>query len=160
GLRYGAPAGGDSGVGIEHEPKNRSDNYNERFSVSYVTGSHAFKTGLYHMQGFHDEGSQVNNNLSYSFRFQLPGSLTQWAYPDHRSSRTHNIGLYAQDQWTVHRLTLNLGARFNYFNGHTLPQHLDASTFVPARDFPGVNNVPNWKDFDPRIGAAYDLFGN
>ena len=39
-------------------------------------------------------------------------------------------------------------------------QHLPAGPFVPARDFPAVSNVPNWKNLNPRLGAAYDLFGN
>jgi hypothetical protein len=29
-----------------------------------------------------------------------------------------------------------------------------------VRNFPEVNNVPNWKDITVRAGAAYDLFGN
>ena len=31
--------------------------------------------------------------------------------------------------------------------------------WVPARSFPEVKDVPNWKDVNPRVGAAYDLFG-
>ncbi len=32
--------------------------------------------------------------------------------------------------------------------------------WVPARSFGEVNDVPLWKDWDPSVGAAYDLFGN
>ncbi|MGC2161396.1 MAG: hypothetical protein WA634_05790, partial [Silvibacterium sp.] len=35
-----------------------------------------------------------------------------------------------------------------------------ASAFVPEHTYAPVNNVPDWKDIDPRIGVAYDLFGN
>jgi hypothetical protein len=31
---------------------------------------------------------------------------------------------------------------------------------VPARDYAPVHDVPNWKDLAPRLGAAYDLFGD
>ena len=30
----------------------------------------------------------------------------------------------------------------------------------PEHDFGAVENVPNWKDINPRVSAAYDLFGN
>ena len=34
-------------------------------------------------------------------------------------SRTKaDLGLFAQDQWTIKRLTLNYGLRFDYFNGY------------------------------------------
>src|SRR5438876_3699956 len=58
------------------------------------------------------------------------------------------------------RLTLNLGLRYDYHNAYVPPQHETASRFLPAFDFAQVDDVPNWKDVSPRLGAAYDLFGN
>jgi hypothetical protein len=58
-------------------------------------------------------------------------------------------------------MTLTYGLRYEYFSGYVPPQHVDATPngWVPARDFAEVNNVPLWKDFDPRLGVSYDLFG-
>ena len=35
-----------------------------------------------------------------------------------------------------------------------------AGPFTPARNFDAVENVPNWKDIDPRFGVVWDLFGD
>ena len=48
-----------------------------------------------------------------------------------------DLGLYAQDKWTIRRLTLNYGLRFEYFNGYVPATSLPAGRFVGARDFPG-----------------------
>jgi hypothetical protein len=37
---------------------------------------------------------------------------------------------------------------------------MPAGPWVPARSFPETNDSPNWTNVNPRIGAAYDLFGN
>jgi hypothetical protein len=57
-------------------------------------------------------------------------------------------------------LTLNLGLRYDYFNAYVPAQSLAAGPFVPARSFDKVTCVPCWKDINPRVAAAYDLFGN
>ena len=35
-----------------------------------------------------------------------------------------------------------------------------AGPLVPARSFAAVDNVPNWKDLNPRFGIAWDPFGD
>src|SRR5207248_5468538 len=72
----------------------------------------------------------------------------------------YNAGIFAQDQWTFKRLTANYGVRFDLFNASVDPQSLPAGPFVPARNFEGAPDVPNWKDVSPRFGIAYDLTGN
>ena len=69
--------------------------------------------------------------------------------------------MYAQDKWTLDRLTLNLGARFDYLNINFPEQHLGPGVLVPNRNitFP-ENDYLGWKDISPRLGAVYDLFGN
>jgi len=57
---------------------------------------------------------------------------------------------------------MTYGIRYEYFNGYVPAQHVDATPngWVPERNFAEVKNIPLWKDVDPRVGAAYDLFGN
>ena len=136
--------------------------YTSRFSASYVPGSHAVKVGIQLEQSTAD-GIVVGNgnDVSYIFNNQLPVALVQYATPWNNHERVKaDMGVYAQDQWAVKRLTLNYGLRFDYFNAYVPEQHLTATRFVQARNFAKVENVPNWRDFNPRVGAAYDLFGN
>jgi len=43
----------------------------------------------------------------------------------------------------------------------TIPaSHLPAGPYAPARDFPEVKHSPRWENLSPRLGAAYDLFGD
>jgi hypothetical protein len=92
--------------------------------------------------------------------------------------RSHQIAGFAQDSWKVRKnLTLNLGLRYEYASpkldtqGRTfsfIPG--DQSTrFVNAPQglvFPGDagaprgSNFPDKKDWSPRFGFAWDIFGN
>ena len=71
-----------------------------------------------------------------------------------------DLGVFAQDAWTIDRLTLNVGGRFDYFNAMVPALTAPASTWVPARERPAYKNVPNFKDWAIRLAAAYDLFGD
>jgi len=140
--------------------------YNTRFSASYITGSHTIKTG-FTMQRYYlgrpdryTDLNQINQARSYTFRNRVPMSVTIWATPFEFLEQTTNLGLFAQDQWTLGRVTLNLGLRYDGLNGYVPAQKLPAGIFVPARDFPEVKNTPDWKNLNPRLGASYDIFGN
>lgn len=86
--------------------------------------------------------------------------------------------LFVQDDWRLNnRLTANLGLRWNPWVAYK--DQLNAlSTFIPGKQstvyptaptgfvFPGDTGVSNstvsnrWYDFAPRVGFAYDVFGN
>jgi hypothetical protein len=136
--------------------------HNERVSVSYVTGSHATKFGLSTLQGRESyERLYVNQSLAYQYLNGSPVSLTQFASPSSNDQRIKMaMGAYAQDQWTLKRLTANLGVRFDYLNAYVPAQNRPGGLFLGPKSFNEVKNVPNYKDISPRLGAAYDIFGN
>jgi len=92
----------------------------------------------------------------------LPNQVTQFLAPFTYLVREENHAMFAQDQWRVHRLTLNLGLRLDWFQGSEQEQSLPAQPQygLAAKSFPAQSNVANWIDLNPRIGGAYDLFGN
>jgi hypothetical protein len=152
-FTYRAPTGGFGGS------QNRQSNY--RAAVSYVTGTHAAKVGLTLMHTWRVTGSDHNNGMNFTFSNGAPLRLTQFAEPTtFRERVNYNLGLYAQDQWTMKRVTLNLGVRADFLNAQVDAQNLPAGPLIAARDFAAIKNVPNWQDLSPRLGVAYDLAGN
>jgi hypothetical protein len=163
-YRYGSRA-----TGVGHAGGYRvqfNEQYHEQLSASYVTGTHNFKVGFNHdlyIEGKPDranDANQINQARSYTFRGTTPLSVTIWAVPHEIQQQGRDIAVYAQDQWNIRRLTLNLGVRLNNLNGSVPETNLPAGPFVPARSFAAVKDVPNYWNLNPRVGAAYDLFGN
>jgi hypothetical protein len=71
-----------------------------------------------------------------------------------------DLGIFLQDTWTMRRLTLNPGVRFDYFDTSIPAQSVPAGRFVPARQFDAIPHIGTWKNVSPRFGASYDLFGS
>ena len=146
-------------------PRN-APRFSQRASMTYVTGSHNFKTGFSLQQGFTEVEATAIQNRSYQFRGSsptaaVPTQVTLYANPFYQRENLNSLlGLYVQDRWTLNRLTLNLGVRFEYANAEVAAHDVAAGEIVGARRFDAIKNVPNWTDLNPRLGAAYDLFGN
>ena len=135
---------------------------NQKFAVSYVTGSHSFRSGVQLMHGWRDAYLFMDPAVqyqSYVFNGRVPTAVNYYAGPIGDQGRMRTVGAFVQDQWTIDRFTLNLGLRFDHLRGRVPAMDIPAGTWVPARSFPEVQNVPNWKDWNPRLGAAYDVFG-
>ena len=152
GFRYNATASFN---------ETKMDVNSQRFSVSYVTGSHAFKVGTQIEENTFSRLDRTTLDQRYTFLGDRPLRIEQLATPFLAKANMFDLSFFAQDQWVIKRLTLNYGVRFDHFGGRVPAQQLAATQFVPvARDFDEVRDVPNWKDVNPRLGAAYDLFGN
>ena len=129
-------------------------------SVSYITGSHSLKVGANWHKGNHTFGATPNFDDYYLFFNQLPLLLGSVSSP-HRQRQELDmvLGLFAQDSWTVDRLTLNLGVRYDHMKASSPAQTRPAGFYTDEIFFPERKNIPYWRGLHPRIGAAYDLFG-
>jgi hypothetical protein len=90
----------------------------------------------------------------------VPNRITLLDAPWHSQDNLRDIAVYAQDQWTVKAFTLNLGLRYGDAKASTPKQVLGAGFWVPERVLEATDDVPHWKNLSPRMGVAYDLFGN
>jgi hypothetical protein len=135
-----------------------------RASMSYVTGAHNMKfgyQGAYHIADVTWFWNQTRTN--YTFNNTRPVSLLMNIGNWETSDRTQYNALYAQDQWTMGRLTVQGAVRYDHawswspaeHNGWNGPDkfHTQPITFPET---PGVNA---FDDITPRVGAAYDVFG-
>ena len=137
-------------------------------SASYVTGSHAMKFGMTDLWGENSRTFAPNANIDTLIKINVAGLGNEIPFQvvvyNSPATSIQNVnsdfGSYVQDTWTMKRLTLNYGARFEHFNASVPAESSPASTWIGARNFPAIPNVPNWNDWAVRLAAAYDLFGN
>jgi carboxypeptidase family protein len=153
----------DTGLNYFHDPQ-----ANGYVSANLVTGSHSFKAGFQFKRGYLDQHADSTNQppITYQVRtpatggLPTPSQITQYALPTRQLDEIAGLALFAQDQWTLRRLTLNLGVRFDYFHAWVPAQTRPGGYFTSEYSFDEVDDVPNWKDITPRLGVAYDVFGN
>ena len=92
----------------------------------------------------------------------------EWAvvhnFPENRAyNLDYNGGIYAQDSWTVDRLTLNYGLRVDWAAVSIPDTPKGLGRFTPSDVRPGRarNELPSYgPDFSPRFSMAYDVFGD
>src|SRR5207237_8761404 len=109
---------------------------NTKAYVSYVTGSHAFKVGLQTQSGYRRQRTWANNNMSFQLLRGVPVTIVQYTTPYITEEHVKlDLGTFAQDQWTVQHVTVNVGGRFDYLNAYVPAHYLPAVRFVGVRDF-------------------------
>ena len=162
----------DNGLGVTYRAlgpqsqANTSHVHAGKANVSYVTGSHNLKAGAQWSpaQSFTSDANKIwsNSNVQYAYTFVngVPSSVLFVAPGQTGNNVKLGLGLFVQDQWTIRRLTLNTGLRFDYQNGYIPAHQFPATTYVGPRSFPQMDCLPCWKDVSPRFGVSYDLFGN
>ena len=131
-------------------------------ALSYVTGSHNFKSGFQWSFGQDRNDASSHGDLQQQqYRLGVPESVIVTINPYATEEYVKaDIGVYGQDTWRIRRLTINAGLRYEYFNSYIQEQWRAEGRFVPATIFPEVKAVPIWHDVSPRFGMAYDLFGD
>jgi hypothetical protein len=133
-------------------------------AASYVTGAHSMKIGYVAAYNRTDNLNHYNaTRVNYRFLNGVPNQLTMNLGDFMIKDRSQYHGIYAQYQWTINRLTLQGAIRYDRaWSWSPEGQGADGTDkFRPAPvSFPYTVGVPGYNDITPRMGAAYDLFGN
>jgi hypothetical protein len=148
-----------------------SNNLNTTFhykaSMSYITGAHAFKVGFNDAWGDSEAGTTITQPYAYVFNTPVGGLPTPAQVVERAAPYTtntaidHDLGFFVQDKWTRNRLTASLGIRFDHASasypetvlGPTIPTPDRNLRFAETKSF-------SWNDVTPKMGFAYDVFGN
>jgi hypothetical protein len=142
------------------------DRYVWNATGQYVTGSHQIKFGIGSSYGPAYQNVLYNGDGISQFSNGVPLRFVAYDTPAYQKFYLNNdLGIYAQDTWTFKRLSVTAGIRWEYLNNDINPQSAPAGRFVPARNFPlidcnSLKGVSCFKDWAPRAGFVYDLFGN
>jgi hypothetical protein len=135
-------------------------------TASYVTGSHSMKFGYQGNFWRDDREMHVNSQSLGVVAVSVPGLpffpilLNQYANPYIVRARAMQTSLFAQDQWTRGRVTLQGALRWDHPWSWFPEQVEPASRFFPGATFPRTDGVTGYNDLTPRMGVAYDVFGN
>ncbi len=183
-LGYGGYIGGVQGYPITTRPDQTWD-WSEHFS--WVKGNHTIKFGGNFQRAY---TNSLRNNARtgmllgyFTYYTSMSGDPIQdsieelllgkadnanRAFGDtHRHLVQNSVGFYAQDDWKIKpRLTLSFGLALRHLWQPARPR-----TTSPPISFPdaglvqvgqGINRLYNvdYKDFGPRVGFAWDIFGN
>lgn len=158
----------------------------DTFSATW--GKHEMKFGgQYRWDKFHSTGGAASNGI-FQFTGNVTGNALADFLLGRASSLRQNNGVkfrshsqdpsfFIQDNWRVTpKLSLNLGLRWEYFPMYTGQDN--TATFIQGQKsvrfptaplglvFSGDPGIPDgifktpWNTFAPRVGFAYDLFGD
>ena len=141
-------------------------------TLSFVRGDHSFKAGLDFRLNRRSAESKTQETLSYlgliradtlDLQNNLPFTVSKSGSPL-LSYANENFSFFFQDDWKAHpRLSLNLGLRYDVSTvsrekeGRLQNFDLRTLTFTPLGE--KVHDMDT-NNFGPRVGFAFDVFGN
>jgi hypothetical protein len=142
--------------------QNLQGTFGWRGSASYVTGAQSMKFGYQGGYLLDNQYTYTNDQfVQYRFNGGLPNQIREDINSFPQQQRVRYDAFYAQEQWTLGRMTLQGALRFDHARSYYPEVTVDAQRFfqtpVTYSETKGVNS---YNDITPRGGLAYDLFGN
>lgn len=158
--------------------------HNIRFGLDWrlnrgANSQTSYPSGLFNFTGALTGNPQSPSGTGNSYASFLLGqvSTSEVVLTEGTGDRNFSISPYVEDDWKVTpRFTLNAGLRYDY-QSEPVEQKNGISNFNPyivspvsgllgATQYAGVNGAPrsftknDYHDFGPRIGFAWDVFGD
>ncbi len=144
----------------EHQPNSRHQFDNIfTFGKSGMGGEHLLKAGVQWGRLFYGSDYSVKGDHWTVYNNGVPTSVRQFNSPAFSKNKAIVTGFFIQDSWSMNRLTLNIGGRFDKYVGTLPDQSSPGGTFAGPRtvaETEAINqSIAVW-----RAGASYDLTGS
>jgi Carboxypeptidase regulatory-like domain len=160
-----------TGINDEAEEYHVNNSYETNASFSYLPakpiwgGTHQLKVGT--TDDFQNEETQIPRETATGdylllFNNGAPFEITAYNYPVVPYNWLFNQAFYLTDTWSVKRVTLNLGVRWERYDTFYRQASTTAKQFAdvfPATTVPQTTTLI-WSDVVPRAGASWDVRGN
>jgi hypothetical protein len=188
GLTLNFPGGITIGQNANTPQSTKERKFQFRDDVSIVKGNHSMKFGVNYIhtildgyfffgtQGYALTFRQTPTQILANGGFNQPDLLQTLQYSDGASSHYQvidQLAFYVQDDWKVTRnLTLNLGVRWDANIGNLPDQDENRTMIILSQlNHPLANaltsdvsklerTTPSWTEFQPRLGFAWDPWGD
>ncbi len=159
------------------QQRNISSLHSYTAKLTWVTGTHSLSGGLNGNLGSYDVITTRGNGGVSQMRFGNitvnganadangygPNQVTLALPTDNFNRIKGDNGFWATDRMTYKRATITAGLRFDWFKAAPARSAVLPNKWTPeityANDRP-EQHAPSWTDLSPRLGFAYDLFGN
>jgi hypothetical protein len=144
----------------EHQPNSRHQFDNViTFGKSGMGGEHLIKAGVQWGRLYYGSDYSVKGDHWVVYANGVPTSVRQYNSPAFSKNEAIVSGFFIQDSWSMNRLTLNIGGRFDKYVGTLPEQSSPGGAFAAARTV-AESEVLNQNIAVWRAGASYDVTGS
>ena len=143
-------------------PGTISERYQVRPTVSYMTGQHQIKFGAdlnWERQDSTRPHEYPSGSYTLFFNRGVPTEIRTYNTPTIPIDRLYNQAAFVTDTWSLRRVTLSYGVRWERFHNFYPDQTKLAGQFSSEQTFAGAD-VLKWSDVVPRLGMNWDVTGN
>jgi hypothetical protein len=143
-------------------PGTIADRYQARTTVSYVAGQHQLKVGAdlnWERQDSTRPNEYPSGSYTLLFNRGVPAEMRTYNTPTIPIDRLYSQAAFATDAWSLGRVTLAYGVRWERYHNFYPDQTKPAGQFSSAQTFNGAD-VLTWTDVVPRVGMNWDVTGD
>jgi hypothetical protein len=143
-------------------PGTISDRYQARTTVSYAAGQHQLKVGAdvnWERQDSTRPNEYPSGSYTLLFNRGVPTEIRTYNTPTVPIDRLYSQAAFVTDIWSLRRVTLSYGIRWERYHNFFPDQTKAAGQFSAEQAFRGAD-VLAWTDVVPRVGMNWDVRGN
>jgi len=158
---------------VRHRDRDQANATGQYYVDQALGGRHEIKFGFDYTHAVTRNETTRPDNVALTYTsasgtFQ-PVNVTLYATPQNDATALNVLALFAQDSYSLKRLTVTAGLRFEQLEGYLPAQSSPASPFAQAnvggfaaqpREYQEIRNVVKWNTAGPRVQAVYDLTGD